>query len=112
MNQFSIGFTFFHEERSELSNDEQYFCRKCVAEAMQRSGFGDIGERNDHFYNDFAIPGTDEYFVRENELFISFFFPWPIRRGDIRVLVAEQIPALIQRVNERNIRHFIRTSTQ
>ena len=94
---YRISFQFFHRTHDPISNDLQFRIRKRVAEMMRTCEFGEITEAEDSkFVNQYAIPITDDYFIPENDLFISYRFGYPIIHGNLGRLLNNEIPELEQ----------------
>ena len=96
-----LSFQFLYRTHDPIENHVVYNIRKDIANMMRDCEFGEVLEQDESkFINEYAIPTTDDLFIPENDLFISFAFELPLRHGNLARLLVEEIPQFYRHIND------------
>lgn len=96
MREFGVKFLFEKKSDNPISEDILYQLRSEVSLHLEHSGFGAHQECGDgsQFRNEFATPAIDHYDPTDNELYITYYWPWPLRHGNLTTLFTQCVPEL------------------
>lgn len=97
VREFGIRFIFRGRpgDNSPMSNSTLFSLRREVARTLRNSEFGEVRELpNRRFRNTFAKPVIDVYDPIENELYISYYFIFPLHHGSIPAFQDIHVPIL------------------